>query len=685
MGRFVGFRCASIVGLYCMIGCAMVQRPEPVTRQADASNSYTEPAHEIFARMNELAEQGDIVGAMKLARRVKTNRTEERSSAVGGSVADASISKTKTPSASKSSQFAWLKRFRSDNKNTKWSDEVDETNPFKSVSSGGNATADTTQEAKNRFLKHDSERLVSHDAALFKLIDDELKEATPEERYNVFLELKDVDPASVPRILRIGRQAWKMGYRASNEPKIKQASAKGSGNSSSKDGLDRRLQNDPSASGFGYSGIQAPNPRRPVHLNDLGTASPWDKSNPGSNDERTQKTSIDSQTHANRQGFNAHTAPLIQPSVGSSDLKTGIKHVGGQNPVQLGGIEKSHWPTDVHLPNGIRSPVSAQDHNRPSLEGRLGQNRVKPVTDSRVALHGQETAGFLKTKHSIVSAPGDNSFSAMANPEFGKPQRLAQESEDSTSTNATSTDSARDWTNNLQNLIDVVAREVTQLTSPVSGSEAERQKYIAKHVYLRMLYFISGQQGRALEPIPILEPADQEFWQQMFWAIANYFDSQGMPDSSDRASQTIAQLKSAVVRLKEKARLQLGNLVFCQKISSYGNYERFKRDEFSPGQPVLLYAEVENFKSEQTSDGRYRTILKSTIEILKAGPKGDLVKRISFPATEDLCRNQRRDYFHSYEFTIPQRISLGPHVLKLTVEDQLRRKVATYSLNFTVE
>jgi hypothetical protein len=56
-----------------------------------------------------------------------------------------------------------------------------------------------------------------------------------------------------------------------------------------------------------------------------------------------------------------------------------------------------------------------------------------------------------------------------------------------------------------------------------------------------------------------------------------------------------------------------------------------------------------------------------------------------FPPTTDLCQNQRRDYFHSYEFTVPQRIAIGPHVMKLTVEDQLSQKLATYTLNFTVK
>ena len=235
----------------------------------------------------------------------------------------------------------------------------------------------------------------------------------------------------------------------------------------------------------------------------------------------------------------------------------------------------------------------------------------------------------------------------------------------------------------LQRLIAAAEAEIAN--AKPGQSDEELLQFIQKHVELRMLYFIAGQQERALEAIPVVEPADQEFWQQMFWAIANYFDREGIPDPGDRATQTVAQLKTAVQRLQEAARLELRNVNFCHKIVSYGNYERFQRDEFTPGQPVLLYAEVENFKSELTSDGQWRTVLKSTIEFYKAGPNGDLVDRIEFPPTEDLCRNHRRDYFHSYELTIPQKISLGPHVLKLIVEDQLSQKVATYSVNFTVK
>ena len=213
-------------------------------------------------------------------------------------------------------------------------------------------------------------------------------------------------------------------------------------------------------------------------------------------------------------------------------------------------------------------------------------------------------------------------------------------------------------------------------------TNADKKQYVERHVFLRMMYLMSGQPERALQPIPGLNPADQEFWSQVFWGISNYFDYEAMPDASDRATQTIAQLRLAIQKLQEEARLELPIVVFARNIASFGNYTRFERDEFSPGQPVLVYAEVKNFKSESTADGQYRTILRSTVEIMT--PNGQVVERMVFPATEDLCRNYRGDYFHSYEFSIPQRASLGPHVLKLTVEDQLKKKVATYSRNFTV-
>jgi tetratricopeptide (TPR) repeat protein len=129
--------------------------------------------------------------------------------------------------------------------------------------------------------------------------------------------------------------------------------------------------------------------------------------------------------------------------------------------------------------------------------------------------------------------------------------------------------------------------------------------------------------------------------------------------------------------------LALRNLAFCEKIENYGRWTHFKRDEFTPGEPVRLYTDMDNFASECNADKDWRTVLKSTIEIFNE--KRKLVQSMRFAPNEDLSKNLRRDYYNSYEFTVPSACAPGPHTLKLTVEDQLSGKVATGTVNFTVK
>ncbi len=238
------------------------------------------------------------------------------------------------------------------------------------------------------------------------------------------------------------------------------------------------------------------------------------------------------------------------------------------------------------------------------------------------------------------------------------------------------------WQEGLQRLTSLIEAEVAARQPGLS--EAERHEYVRWQVRLRMLYLMADQPQRAQQAIPGVDPAEQEFWTGTFWALSNYFDAQAMPDRSERASQTVAQLASASRRLQESARLELRNVNFCFKIDGFGNISRFERDEFRPGQPVALYAEVRNFKSEPTVTGHYRTRLKSAIEIRRGGADGEPVAQNTFPPTEDLCRNLRTDYYHSYELHVPPNLPAGPYTLLLTVQDELSGKAATQTLSFLV-
>jgi hypothetical protein len=132
-------------------------------------------------------------------------------------------------------------------------------------------------------------------------------------------------------------------------------------------------------------------------------------------------------------------------------------------------------------------------------------------------------------------------------------------------------------------------------------------------------------------------------------------------------------------------KLDLRNVAFCDKIENYGRWTRFKHDEFKAGTPVLLYADVDNFASVRTTGKVWLTLIQSRIEIFDETGTGILVCSMPFPPTEDLCQNVRRDYYNSYEFTIPSPCTPGPHTLKLTVEDLLSAQKASYTVNFAVK
>lgn len=233
----------------------------------------------------------------------------------------------------------------------------------------------------------------------------------------------------------------------------------------------------------------------------------------------------------------------------------------------------------------------------------------------------------------------------------------------------------------LAKLISLIEAE---LTSATPTTESERRDFIRRHALLRNLYLLAGRPHDAQQAIPQIDPADQEFWTEMYWAMSSYFDEEMLPSRGDRASQAVDRLASAQRALEPLVPLEIRNLQFCRRIDGYGNYESFGVNEFTAGQQLLLYSEVVHFTSEVDPSGVHRTLLESEIEIYSEGASRELIDRTVFPSTEDLCRSRRDDYFHSYRIDLPATVPPGSYVLELTVEDRLSGKTATQSRRFVV-
>ncbi len=239
----------------------------------------------------------------------------------------------------------------------------------------------------------------------------------------------------------------------------------------------------------------------------------------------------------------------------------------------------------------------------------------------------------------------------------------------------------------LQRVMALLRTEIEHAAE--SGSGLTEQERLRRQVQLRLLHLLADEPQLALQAIPGLSPAEQEFWMQMLWALQNGLRPPAGSTRGDHWSETADLLAAAQRRARELAPLHIRRACFCHRINNFGNYETFPRDEFRPGQPVLVYAEIQNFRSELAGPLGYRTRLRTALEILPGTEMGNAagvipIERRDFPATEDLCRSERTDYFHSYRLDLPSQLSPGRYVLRLTITDELSGQSAAAELPFRI-
>ena len=123
------------------------------------------------------------------------------------------------------------------------------------------------------------------------------------------------------------------------------------------------------------------------------------------------------------------------------------------------------------------------------------------------------------------------------------------------------------------------------------------------------------------------------------------------------------------------------NLAFISRVDSYGVFVSFDKYEFAPDQEVLLYAELENFTSEEGQRG-FHTSLAGSYQIFDA--HGGRVASRELGTTEEDCRNLRCDFFLGYHVRMPKRASAGKYVLQLTVEDVKGKKIGQGLIEFKI-
>jgi hypothetical protein len=220
------------------------------------------------------------------------------------------------------------------------------------------------------------------------------------------------------------------------------------------------------------------------------------------------------------------------------------------------------------------------------------------------------------------------------------------------------------WDDLLDSLVGLTRERADEL-----GPDAIRAK-----MQLALLELVRRSQDERTNSSP-----DPQLWTHLDPAIQYCFGNS--PSNQSPPPDVVRSLQVATELLRGPGRLQVRGLAFCTRIRGFGNIDRAEANALKPGQPVLLYGEVEHFLSDPVAGG-FRTRIGSVIELLDSG--GRVIWSQDFGAVEDISSGPRRDYFLSYRFHIPQNIKPGVCSIRLTLRDDLANRSACGAIAFSI-
>ncbi len=214
----------------------------------------------------------------------------------------------------------------------------------------------------------------------------------------------------------------------------------------------------------------------------------------------------------------------------------------------------------------------------------------------------------------------------------------------------------------LPKLIASLQKEIRERTD-----RKELDQVPALQQKLRLMQLVADDTDDAVDQIEQLPPAEREAFKQMMFALTTWLSPDDAKRASLRNAKILRALHEANNRLSAVSKLDLKNLMFCEKVESFGWYTEFPRAEFTPKQQVILYVEVQNFAAEEKSTNAFETELQGSYQIFDGS--GNIVDERQLPLDREVCRNYRRDYFLAYRIYLPSELAAGRYRLELTIED----------------
>ena len=170
-----------------------------------------------------------------------------------------------------------------------------------------------------------------------------------------------------------------------------------------------------------------------------------------------------------------------------------------------------------------------------------------------------------------------------------------------------------------------------------------------------------------LTALPARERATVLAYQRVFTQLGQTLgddvaaDAEQLEIAAEELGEQIAGQREFAIRT-----LKLGT-----RVDGYGVYKVFPKNVFLAGRrhPMLVYAELDHFTPKLMESGEYE--VKLTQEIVLYNESDGLAVWRQRPATIiDRSRNRRRDFFTVQEVHLPDRLTVGKYLLKISITDE---------------
>ena len=227
---------------------------------------------------------------------------------------------------------------------------------------------------------------------------------------------------------------------------------------------------------------------------------------------------------------------------------------------------------------------------------------------------------------------------------------------------------------------DLLARLIEKLkVVPEDESASDRTTRLIR---LRHLQALAGHSDAASQGIDGLEASEQAYLTHQLKGLSTLVDPAGHPTHRRRLTQAAEHFELAALEAAAAAdTLAVDRLSFCTEIESFGRIKPFEGNRFKPGQPVILYCEVDRFSAKKI-DGGYETHLAGSYEIFD-GDNRRVVSQV-LPVDRQTSANRLRDYFIAYQMALPGELTPGTYRLNLIIEDVNGRKYGDAAIPFEI-